>query len=1039
MFSTQKRTARETRFPAAVALICGLVFSCTGRSGKEPTAKPSVHSKEASAIWVFHPKQKAASTARLPLDGGELEVDRAGSRWLHTVSGAPQPSPFSASEPLVALFQKSGGFAAVGESGTVYLFSSPLGPWEGIKRPPVTYRATRRVGDSLFAVDSAGSLHRSLNFGETWQHVSSAEFFIGVDEGEAGEVIALSVPETWHRMPEKGTHLTRLDVRPMAPRAMVRDELGLKVDGLLASFRWSGGKFVQQEEEKNAPRSPLLKYDIPSFGRASAVRAGHAVLLDKEYLELTPAPQGQRFQLQSAVFGQSLAKVPLSGPGECRRYLFSAYGDELALLCEQEKSSGSTSRLSLYRGSRKGRELKKSPLVLRGDPRVWKMESAPDGSLAISGACPLFAAEQGCQPEGLVWISREGSAHTLTAPAELPRVSMKFDERSSLWLLGARGKDGHLVLVGPLRPGGSPPGLVDLTREAGFHGQSLRPGESLNPSMLLGAESGLVTALGVDKTGARVAVIQADGTVFAVGTPPPGSEFVHGSGQKLLALEARAGNYFESSDGGLSWTRQALPRRLCEPASRDCDLELVCSEAGCLVGDELSRVGWGSESSRMAAEVGPAVAWKNGGEVPPPLTCRVETEDWSSLPGLSEIPGAHHAALGDSAWVQVQEISERAQAVSVRAAWGESQLRTHELLPPVKNPAEYQLSIISQVEGNVALRLPPTSASRISGTQTLSQEKIEIGWDNRITGAAVTMDFLTERNELLSPLGRGRAFRPDLVSIAGDGLYLRLSRVAGDAPTYFLSRTGNSTSTEEAPPLKLQLSKEGWLYQSEIAQAVRQERVRVNGEHAGLLLTAGERIVIQATFSGAEPEYTPYLMGLWWDDSARPSPSVSLSYSGQAVGFVSFLADSDSNRATARFVQLGPFGTFLDPIPVPVQSDLPPKPAACSREERLLTPRVVAPRQAAPRQILVEGLGTSVLVLTTEDAVLHGTPDKPCASAFEAHSPRPALSSEPRYHALWIPGVAQPSWLFRVSSDASGTRQASARPLKCDALGPKAR
>ena len=128
---------------------------------------------------------------------------------------------------------------------------------------------------------------------------------------------------------------------------------------------------------------------------------------------------------------------------------------------------------------------------------------------------------------------------------------------------------------------------------------------------------------------------------------------------------------------------------------------------------------------------------------------------------------------------------------------------------------------------------------------------------------------------------------------------------------------------------------------------------------------------------------------------------------------------------------------FDAPIRVPTQLDLPGTPRPCTAGNRAATPRVVAPYQNGTRHpVIVTDAVEPLRVLLSNDAVVHGTPEAPCAAAYEAE----LVASEgapigQQEHALVLADPAERSYLFRT---AQGSASFEFRGMSCR-MDPAAR
>jgi hypothetical protein len=398
------------------------------------------------------------------------------------------------------------------------------------------------------------------------------------------------------------------------------------------------------------------------------------------------------------------------------------------------------------------------------------------------------------------------------------------------------------------------------------------------------------------------------------------------------------------------------------------------------------------------------------------------------------VPSAKDALLGDAAWVQLLSFPEQAAASAVRAELGKREILRDVLLAPVSEAHSYFYRAFPQVEGNAVARFRfPTSSQSSHLRFGQTEVPLEIAWDNRVHGV-VSLASLRAKVQVGARSLFGRSVSTDddyHLSVAGPGVYVRLMPPDDSATTYYVEGSGKGAAVEELgairwPPVPR-------FQGSALLSTGREERIQVEGRHGGLFLYAGGRIATIAasvTATGSWDRVTPYLLGTLGADAGGYAQQVSLAYAGRDVGFVSALINVEGQGHRAYFVELGGTQGVRPPIRVPLQEDLSGDLVPCSEDQRKGTPRVEA--SAPPdvrRSVIVEISASETLNLVTEEAILFGTPEKPCVGVMQAKNPEKRAPQGPEYSALVSPG--QVSWVFRVESTAPDVRAVSARPMSC--------
>src|SRR5690606_7190957 len=142
----------------------------------------------------------------------------------------------------------------------------------------------------------------------------------------------------------------------------------------------------------------------------------------------------------------------------------------------------------------------------------------------------------------------------------------------------------------------------------------------------------------------------------------------------------------------------------CEPA-------LVCHEQGCLLGEALSRVGWGGQQD---------IAYAGALSQPPipteialqtPFSCRVEDNAvWEKVPG-GQLPDASRSSLGYVDWFTHHVDWNAASVSAYEVVWeGDGKAVSHVLFDAKPEPSQWVLYVTGQTEGVAALRAPADGA-----------------------------------------------------------------------------------------------------------------------------------------------------------------------------------------------------------------------------------------------------------------------------------------------------------------------------------------
>lgn len=986
--------------------------------------------------WVFQPLAKEPSVDEVEFEGGVVEVDGSGSRWWNRPDSDPEVSAFGAPEPLSAVMTSGERLASVGESGAVYFSERALSRFVEVRTPPERFVITRRSGSVLLAIAEDGSIRRSDNFGRSWAVARSDRYFVDLGAAGEGTILALSVPEQWHQSTDAGRTFSLLDLESQAPRSISRLRTGeLLVSGLYQASVYRQGRFepANQELLRQNVRREGVRYPLPQFALASAVGEGRAVLDNGNYWALQAGTSAGPWKLASGSLDGPLQKKPVKGLKECGSFRFAAAHGRSAVICESEPGEVSP-RLLVFRSQASSDSYAPIQKVFRGQMARLKLAVSPSGKLALTELCPR--PEKGCDPMGVLVITQEGEVRETFLPGVERPSAVAFDSEDRLWLGGHRAKDGHFLAYLE-KNDGAPGRLVDLNREAEF---PVTFGEDAQtPVQLLPGESGDVAATVLVAGRAFVGHLNRDAEVSMFGATPTGVSTIHGAGHRVAALQGDEGIFWESLTGGLSWSKNTLPRDLCSgPASR-CQPALVCSPAGCLVGDELVRVGWGRETDgeppSLPAEGGSGAEQSELAG----FECQVDEGDWRELPGLMEVPGVSHAALGDAAWAAALKYPKTAALTAISVGFGKTEIKREVLLAPISGGQNYAFYVSPQVEGVAAARYHVPQLSAGSTWTKGGAIRAEVVWDSRVAnvyGSASVDVTPPTGGGLLAGFDMFRLGEPDLMSIAGRGIYFRMGPLGPESPTLFIQGRGKlariETLEEIAYPSGVSTSG-GWVSEPEIQATQGTEFVQVNGQHAGLLSFANRRVMTLAQGldgHGQASVFRPYLLGMPRGDSSGIAQSVHYAYLGENLGFVSLKVSLDGPGHRGAFVGLDEKSGFTAPIFVPLQQDLDETIVPCTPEQRRLSPRVLAPWVlGSNRRVEIRGARAQPFELRSMDAVLHGTPEKPCVAAFDTRDARRTNLQDDRYSALVFPGGK--SWIFRTERRSGGLATTSVRPMSC--------
>lgn len=984
-------------------------LGCGSRSppGRSEPALSRAPAREPKARWEYRPQGSAAATFVLELSsGGRLEVDALGGR---TYEEGDHRGGDVAPEVLAGVTEQAGRIHAIGRSGRTYRASAPLAPWGAGSEPPELFTDAAiapRTGEFL-GLGENGALWVSKDFGATWAQDAAAPFFIALEAG-AREVFLAALPEAYFVREQGG----RLKVLPATFGGASFERSSDSRLGLRGP-----DAFLPLEPEREPPAqaesrsAPFLRVSSVQAGYAAASPAGEAVLFAQK--------EDGKFRLLRGAVGEPLGATEVTLGCEPKRV--SLGGGSIVVICESR--AGRERYDFLY--APPGEPFQVLGEGLRGDAERLRM-AASGARLAWLGFCPPLESEPGCGPRGVFLASaRTSGSVEVPLPEATSALELAFTGDGALLVLTQRARDQHLILYRITETSGSRSALPPAARPT-IWGRTEAPPRlivsSLDLTLLLRSSLGAVQFVALfPSTGAVTGVAIGDGEKFVtaavdarlhlvgLGTLPEPNLRLGGSGDRILGIQAPTGRLFESLDGGLSWTRSAVPEIRSQLA---LDAGIVCAESGCVVGDELFRRGFGTtERGPAAAESREPEGHLEERQAVARISCDGASSPRVLLEGANSRPTAHDAARGDVFWSQVASRSWDGSAWIYQARFGAKQVDRVHLFRGVSDARNLALAVSEQVEGAAALRYRIKTDPR--GQRALGA--LEVAWDNRMLGQTcagrlpVDVPGTVRDYELLRD-GRARA-KPALLSVSGETLYLELGGRAGAQSGLFaFDECGKSHRVIETVPSE---PADPRLTEREIIRA-KDEDVFLRLSRDGFVVAAASSDDRSRTLRiGGIPERTDLVF------------SVNLGYRGTQPLFTTVIADTEGRFWRAESL---PIEELLGPVPprpkrTALLSDATDPLRPCSAAERRDTARVVSPAfPRGEREVIVKtAQGQRRLIVGR--AVVHGAPQDPCVAALEAFARVPGGREEADDTELAVlvdltgEGV---SWLFEERKTERG-------------------
>jgi hypothetical protein len=912
-------------------------------------------------------------------------------------------------------------------------------------------------------------------------------------------VLALAFPEALFASEDGGLTWKAAGAPPVGARRLGNTAAGeLGAQGIFESVVWRGGGFVRAPDKIVAPAA-MLAVEVGRAPTVAAVQGARAVLEGDRYYEITrPENEGESWLLsRGRVEGRITTTQPLPDSGGCGSVRVGARGNVVYLACVH--GDGSEITADVRRSADAGATWSEPLPLLTPDTDQITISVSSEGVALVAGVCrsgdapgasgstckpgaPILVRDisggvdggsagqdagrpraSGAPPHGTapprpVLQAFPSSAPQLSGPGLNPCFGA--DPRAA-YLIGRRGKDDRVSLFvshdggetfSPrtfqpsvvARPARRPEGEDESAEGDAAETFELDETNAPHPG-----DDGTVGLLVIrSRGGSAYLTTDDDGRVLSVAGPPVDDEgnavdvIFAGFGRRVLAVpaylggEGTSGVLWESLDGGATWDRQGMPQALVREYTHG-NVGVVCAGGGCLMGDTVARVGWGSGGDAGAADRPPDPQADPARAVLTPLVCDLlPASRWARVDDVvvpedaaSALPGVRNLVRGRSVWSALTLDRATGALASVSATLpesgeGEARVVRRPLLGPRGAHVATAVSA-TQVEGYAVIRAAYAPDAQGQPKVGAPLRNVELAWENFLEGTSARARVadagpLQKADVQVIPGGLD-LLRTAMISISSHGLFVRVHAAqvqAGDE--IFVDPAGRVERYASAP----------WPTTGPLgALDFRSDAAAIGGQLLGLgLLQDPDQewgaVALARRAPGGGWTYAAF--GLLPNRAASPllADTTWGSSSKVPVGVTALLVDPQHGRAFASFVGFRGDGTFLSPEPVPTAFDLGQKPRACTPAERSGTPRAVMlfhshghvlfPGQRHPVLVFEPRPKNAVgvaepEVLLTSSAVIHGTPASPCVGAFEADS---AVRGNPI--GAVIAGDPARSWLFRA-------------------------
>ncbi len=1005
--------------------------------------KASEAHEQDAARWHYHPSDAAALYDAVPLGRSEtLLVGANGERWVVDAGAeTARASPWLASGDLVAVLQRDAKWIFVERHGVAFESEEPLGPFLETYRPPEPLVGVAGNDRLLAGVTRGGRLRTSHDAARSWIGAGPpSPRFVDVAVDEEGNGLALAVPEAlWTRAAEDAEWQC-IDAKPVGATAVTHHRGGgLVVTGALEDFRYHvPGRRLESLDVAPQGAELSLGVPLPPSPSAQAVWEGRAALEAMRYRELRRRKGG--WDLLEGPIAGPLVKRRAEALGACGGVRLASRGDRVAVVCGASEELAELQPFTLLESEDGGRTWFGALTLPRGMLGESRLALGSDGMLLLTGICPPHAADAGCAPRGVYWHpsrSREAPdsngkrAHEKRAappdarlePAALPGFTGVADallfsaDGTRAHVVGRRGKTGQygLYLTGPSTKTFAVSNLGPLPSPF-VHGDMDSPPTGVRRGSFIAdvaaGEDGHL-AVHLERRGEHLLVVVGrDGRIRSIARPPRGAALLGIAGLRSLAIDPGSGRSWESSDGGVTWGEQvALPRPPC-PGDASCSLPFVCGSGGCLLTEEWSRTGWGAPRAAAAAPPGGAPSPVEAPELQAPWVCDLVSEEpWQRVEGAWRAPTADETAIGQTAWHMIASDAERAAVSMTMLRRGARLPERRTLFAPARAPEGMAMAVSRQVEGAAALRyvVPSTESSP-------ELRAIEIAWLNLFTDALVRTRLPSAepfRPGDFVPSSRGALVaKPNLISIASDGLFLRIHASPAKAQSTLFS---DGKRVSRVPPLVL----------PERVQGARHEMARLGGASVALIMK-DDGVVLRGSPEGSSWNWSALTLLLPDARSFAISQRLEITYLDRSPALQVVTWDDSAAAAAIYPIQRGP-ELLGRPTSVPTLKDLGGELLACST---WTFPRVVSPPLPGTRTpVVVRDAVEPDQYLLSGQAVLYGTPQQACVASMEARAVAGDGAGR-ELSALLFPADMGRAWAFRSSLEG-GERTIELRPMAC--------
>lgn len=1034
------------------ALLCWVLLcaACSGPAARQTAMSPTPASSaekpsrpyESPARWEVHPAPLSYMTATMRLaDGSCLLTEQTGQRWVTwpvhrplaqaTFTPAdteeydpgfepesyPEAAPGACSgegwaavdrapEPLVGIVRWPGSFGFIGESGTIHEARSPLGRFTRRIPPPEPLARVRAAGRTLLAVTEAG---RALRWqpGAGYAPIDlEGRVAFDLAVSPSGRAVIAAAPEALFTTEDGGEHVTRAAAPSIGVQRVARSPGGsFLVEGAGESLAWDPRGPASFSITHEQIENDLLDVAI-SVGHgpsASMVTQGRAAIDGDRYWEVSAGEVTPWVLWRGSLDGRLSMVSPAVGAPDDSSVLVAASGSHVALGIVGWDDGVTTVgvRRSHDGGATFGATV---PLVLSSFAPLG-IAVARDGAVLVTGACRP-SGEDGEQCLGGPLLLRGDAVDAPRAPSlRGPAIAPAFspDGQSAYFL--AESEIDHALWLFVSHDGGASFDDRSLEVKAGGTTRSF---EAAAETAITVSETGtlgmLVSGGGRDSIWVTTS---ADGRGALVADPPDEDMIVGGFGERVLAVPRSPEEdgeqitwVWESLDRGVTWRGEKAPEILRGSYRRPGDV--ACGLSGCLIGGDVSRIGWDLGAPSPVPFKQPAPP-----EPPRELRTAIVCEpragaSWTHVDHVHRgdvLPRPSDAARGRAAWTIVTYdpstgASGFTAAMMPASGDGDARITTKQLFAPVARGARLAFAHRPQIEGEAMARAKLAPAGAGAGQRLVKD--VEIAWENfeeGTTGHATLADAgVPESSMVIERMADDRYLHMDVLSISPKGIFVRATAAGAMS---FMEPSGKARLFDP-PPWPESVTRG--------AEVDPGDALNVDGTFVMTTTFDGRSDGMpEALLLGRPPEgtkagdpWTPFAVTVAPPSTLSLQASMGWTYEGGHLAVRMSHAAPATGTASAWIARVLAGGTLGAWSRMPTPYDLPAAPRGCTAAEHRDLPRIVADSTldglpACPgtrHPVLIAGsAGTERIeqvAMLSSGVVLRGTPASPCVDAFVA-------------------------------------------------------